>query len=225
MKLPQTYVLAISSLCIFGLVFGFFSLKDHSNYSWNQEVSIIFEYNGELITKSAFQSVLWKKNSYLGSVNGASWTSTLHGHMPYLDLDEGSVLVALLRTQENDEYAKKLLYDLYGNILVEADRLKKISEIRGSIDVPRNHFPTFALLMDATDPKEYKIISHHELSDEILKLSVNQVNISITSFNERDLKDIIRAVPYLSMPKFRADFARADISEDTWLLPKYIYRD
>jgi hypothetical protein len=229
MKLYKSWMVLLAVVLAISIAWIFMTNVVYpGDYRWNQEFILTFDYNDVNVISSAAQSVVWTENSHLGSVNGPSWLSQIKGSMPYLILEDGRILVALLTKETDREYATKLLYDMHmkdSSFSEEEDRLYYISMQTKSVSVPEDRFPQFALFGDSKDPTNFTIIDAENLDIEVRGLSLIQVDLKLLPYESIEQTDILDVLPYLKDPKYDTGLTYSNFNENPYPLPTWIYRE
>lgn len=202
-----------------------FNTRPLNKISWTQEFALTFELNGVVETWHATQSIIWRRNNRLGGVNGPKWLSRIQGALPFKEFADGSVLVALLRTKTDAEYARKLAYRLHRDNLDESNRLEYISQLRAPLVIPRENFPLFAHLKNPRDPTDFQILEYGELGTAIPGLVLTGVTLTISPHETVDLSGLFEALPYLRDPEFDLKVLDVNPGDNSWLPPLYVYAD
>jgi hypothetical protein len=201
-------------------------MRSSSGYAYNQVITIEFEYGGETITRSAAQSIAWQRNNRLGSVNGPSWLSQIKGEMPFLLLNNGGVVLALLRTDGDADYIANLALNIQSDVTEMVDKenlIRSVLEFHGPIDIPNQYLPLFAYLPTPNTPQDFEILTNETLNIKLPNLSLRKVQLSILPYSPDQTIEIVDILPYLENKDFQSGFSLANIRENPWVLPKHIY--
>lgn len=131
-------------------------------YSWGQKLELSFVHQGKTYTGSSIVEVSWIKRS--PRINDAPWASSYMGHMPYVVLDDGGVVVMLSKNRTRGLVETLLLDSVTrssGNWITE-EQLRHVYVSKDLVKVLEYDDPNFPYVVKFANPNDPTTISFFE---------------------------------------------------------------
>lgn len=134
-----------------------FLVDEPQVYTWNQKLTLEIETADQVLSGSSVVTITWRENDF--KLNDPAWLPEIEGQAPYIELEDGRVIFALLGTVQFHDLAAKWLFGDDVTADPTEELLETASHFTEPLKINEQFFPTVVIFDDPSDPKSIRPVS------------------------------------------------------------------
>jgi hypothetical protein len=173
----------------------------YPTYTYRYRMTVEVAADGKIHSGSGVIEVTVRKQPEFGQA--PPQVSYVHGEAVFVDLGQERNVIALLAAGprgEDVDYSYNIVPTLFSLTFDDQD-LAKLSTLRGGVEVPSDHLPTFVTFTDLNDPKTARIVRPNEFP-QVFGPNVRFVGERIEMTSDPVTRTIEGTLPWLPHPRY-----------------------